>query len=76
MNAGLEKAREASRRQREAGIIPVRLTPQQKLHEKPTRKHAIDAMCHECMGNEVGVMEMIRECSAPRCPLYQFRPYK
>jgi hypothetical protein len=42
---------------------------------------AISAFCASCMGStpqhrEPGVNDLIRECSAPDCPLFHFRPYK
>lgn len=42
---------------------------------------ALDAMCAHCMGCtadhiEPGFRESIRDCSAPACPLWQFRPYQ
>ena len=76
MTDTLDKAREAARINREAGIKPIRLDPLQKLQEKPTRKRAIDAMCWDCMGGGVGVRESIKNCTAPKCPLYQYRPYQ
>ena len=46
-----------------------------------TPKKAIAAMCASCMGCtkdhiEEGFKNEIRNCSAPHCPLYLFRPYK
>lgn len=42
---------------------------------------AIDAQCAHCMGCtadhiEPGFRESIRDCSAPACPLFNFRPYQ
>jgi len=54
-----------------------------KLKDNPTsRVIAVKAMCFHCMGGDeenmpdAGWIEAIRECSAPGCPLYKFRPYK
>jgi len=49
--------------------------------DKTSRKLAIDAFCTGCMGctptsNDPGYQEQIRNCTAPDCPLYNFRPYK
>jgi hypothetical protein len=56
---------------------------------KKSRKAAIDAMCAHCMGCtakeqgyraedwiEPGFREQIRTCSAPGCPLWEFRPFR
>jgi len=63
----LKKAREAPRK-----------SLAEKFAEKPTRKSAIDRFCQECMGGpENGPWkQLIRDCTAPHCPLYGFRPYK
>lgn len=46
-----------------------------------SRQKAISAMCFQCMGctethREPGVMDDIRHCTAKKCALYVFRPYK
>ncbi|MBG56801.1 MAG: hypothetical protein CMK46_00750 [Porticoccus sp.] len=48
---------------------------------RPTRKNAIDAMCAQCLGCtkdhiESGFRESIRDCTAPHCSLFPFRPYQ
>lgn len=53
-----------------------------KAKEEPnSRRFAINAMCASCMGcTETAIVpgfrKEVRECSAPRCPLYAFRPYQ
>ena len=42
---------------------------------------AINAMCAACMGCSIDHMERgfrheIRDCTAPHCPLFRFRPYQ
>jgi hypothetical protein len=49
--------------------------------DKKSRKLAIEAFCSGCMGCEPtespsGYQEAIRGCTAPECPLFNFRPYK
>jgi len=39
---------------------------------KMTRKKAMDCFCMECMGWE----DSPRDCGAPLCPIYSFRPGK
>lgn len=44
-------------------------------------RKAVDAMCAHCMGctashMEPGFKHEIRHCSAPHCPLWEFRPYQ
>ena len=58
-------------------------TPWEKLAEHPTSmRKAITAKCHDCMGWGIdeprpsGIVQDIRDCTSPRCPLYNFRPYK
>ncbi len=51
------------------------------LSSKPSRKRAIEAMCAHCMGCTQDHFEPttkadIRNCSAPHCPLYFYRPYQ
>jgi len=39
-------------------------------------RDAIDAFCCECMGNSGAAISDIRGCTAPKCPLFHFRPYQ
>ena len=39
---------------------------------KVTRKNAIDAQCHECLGHYADGKQ---DCECVRCPLYPFMPY-
>lgn len=59
----------------------VQSNPILAYDKNPTRSRAIKAMCTQCMGCtreriEPGFARLIRECAAPSCPLYQFRPYQ
>ena len=52
-----------------------------QYERKRTRQRAIKAMCAHCMGCtrdhiEPGFRECIRNCTAPHCPLYFYRPYQ
>ena len=38
-----------------------------------TRKRAIRFFCYECMGWQ---KQEVRNCTAPNCPLFPFRPLK
>jgi len=81
----LEKAREASRIQRESGEVRV-VTHNWivKSRRKPTSlKLAINAKCFECMGGTVedlpdsGWKDDIRNCTAgDTCALFSHRPYR
>lgn len=60
-----------------------RLSPWQKLRANPSsRALAIAAMCAQCMGwdegrdRPSGVVNDIRTCTSPGCPLYGVRPYR
>lgn len=49
--------------------------------KNPTRGRAIKAACAQCIGCtreriEPGFVKLIRECTAPSCALYCFRPYQ
>jgi hypothetical protein len=56
--------------------------PYQKFRENNTRKTAIEAFCMRCMGTEdpdnpqPGYRTDIKGCTAPGCPLYNWRPYR
>ena len=57
--------------------------PVKKFMSAPTqtRGMAIKAFCSQCMGCneeriEPGFAKMVRECTAPRCALYKFRPFQ
>lgn len=52
--------------------ITIRVAGKEKTFEDYTRGKAIKAMCRDCMA---GKAEEVRNCTAPLCPLYPFRPY-
>lgn len=80
MSKGLERAQEAMRAKREAGEEVERRNPMEKhLDEPSSRALAVAAKCFDCVGGlnaDGGYRRCIRECASPRCPLYNFRPYK
>ena len=55
-----------------------------RLRDQPDRhslRDAITAFCGHCMGctedhMEPGFREQVRNCTAPKCPLYHVRPYQ
>lgn len=59
-------------------IVITRMSLEEKHEENPTRKTAIDLFCKTCVGGDAADNHIkdIRQCSAKKCPLYQFRPYK
>lgn len=66
---------------KKAQEAPKEFNPLIKLQTKATRSQAIKAMCAHCMGCtkehiEPGWRQEVAKCSAPACPLFQFRPYK
>lgn len=78
MNTALKKAQAALQAKRDAGESVGRKNHIEKWEEKNTRANAINAFCVQCMGgveNE-GYQSLIRTCPAPKCPLYNWRPYK
>jgi hypothetical protein len=65
------------------------MNPVTRNLQKTGRKAAIDAMCAYCMGCtsslqgnrftdhlEAGFRTAIRDCSAPHCPLFPWRPFQ
>ena len=73
----------------EPGAKKAEMNPIKRYYAKPTRKTAIFAMCAHCMGctaTEQGNGQEdhlepcfrieIRNCTAPGCPLFHFRPYQ
>ena len=50
----------------------------EKKYYKINQSDAISAHCAECMGARDGVrvIEDIRQCTAPNCPLFSHRPYQ
>jgi hypothetical protein len=53
----------------------------QAMAKPKSRRAAINAKCAECMGCtidhiECGFRREIRNCTAPHCPLFTFRPYQ
>ena len=78
-----------SPRPSDLGAKKAEMNPIKRYHAKPGRKAAIIAQCACCMGCtsseqrnghtdhlEPGFRTLIRECSAPACPMFRFRPYQ
>ena len=56
-----------------------RLSPVEKAQADPrSLRKAINAFCYECMGGdgEPGARDHVRNCTAPKCPLYPVRPWQ
>ena len=71
----LQKARAKLAENRAKGI--KRLNPLEKAKQKPnSMRLAINAFCYECMGFAKSWRNDVRDCTAPNCPLFGFRPYK
>jgi hypothetical protein len=41
-----------------------------------TPMQAIKQFCIHCVGDDQGTIRDIRDCTAPKCPLFHLRPYK
>ena len=76
-------------RKSEPGATKVQTNPIKRYYAKKGRKNAIYAFCSHCMGCtaseqgngqtdhlEPGFRTEIRNCSAPGCPLFDYRPYQ
>ena len=48
----------------------------EKLCSSRSLRAAVDLFCVECMGCSEGYVKEIRFCTAPLCPLFEFRPYQ
>jgi len=60
---------------------PINNPVVRNVGNKTSLRRAVDAMCAHCMGCtadriEPGFREEIRNCTAPTCPLWHFRPYQ
>ena len=58
---------------------PERLNPVEKaLANHQSKSLAIRAFCYQCMGEggDPGWQNEIRNCTAPKCALYNHRPYR
>ena len=76
-----DKAQQALREYREkvanGEIIKENKTPKQKWEDdKKSLRKSINYFCVSCMGNERGVNNDIRNCTAKNCALYEVRPYQ
>jgi hypothetical protein len=57
------------------GIKP--LNPIEKAKQNPkSRVLAIAAQCFDCMGQESGWRNEVKNCPSKNCPLFGLRPYK
>ena len=73
----IEKAQEKLKEMKAKGLKPKRFDPIQKAKEnKKSMRLAINAMCFDCMGRASTYVKDVRECTAPNCPIYHFRPFK
>ena len=76
----LQKAQAAMAAKRAAGEEIERLNPAEKARAEPkSRSAAMAAKCFDCVGGcnaDHGYRRAIRECPAPQCALYAFRPYR
>lgn len=66
--------KEIRREQRKAKLPPSLHKTFEKA--KTSRAAAIKIFCVECMGGSQGYAKAVRECTAPDCALYPFRPYQ
>ncbi len=61
-------------------VTATKLNPIQRAKTKPKSKSlAIKAKCYECMGGPTpdrGWRDLITNCTACECPLYDHRPYQ
>jgi hypothetical protein len=53
--------------------VTIKVAGKTKVIESYTRGQAIKQACKDCM---CGVTAEVRNCTAPHCPLYTFRPFQ
>ena len=71
----IQKARAKLNENRSRGIKPP--NPIERAKQNPnSRVLAIKAFCFDCMGQEPGWRNSVRECPSEKCPLFGLRPYK
>jgi flagellar biosynthesis regulator FlaF len=80
---GIEAAQTKLKKMRESGEITREYNIMKRAKADPKSKvKAIHAFCFNCMGGTIdelpdhGWKDGIRDCTAPECPLYNFRPFK
>jgi hypothetical protein len=72
---GLQKARAKKAENARLGIRTP--NPIERAKQNPnSMRFAINAQCYDCMGQESGWRNEVKNCTAPECPLFGFRPYK
>jgi len=53
--------------------VTIRVAGKKRVMEDYTRGQAVKQFCKDCMN---GVTAEIRNCTAPMCPLFVFRPFQ
>jgi hypothetical protein len=64
---------------RAQGIVPTHRNPVEQSQANPTSlKRAVKAFCWTCVGGDgdPGAKFRVRDCTAPKCPLYPHRPWQ
>lgn len=73
-NFSLNQKSDAKRAQRlETCPVSARTLLTRCWSKNASPRQAIKAFCHECQGYD---RLAITQCSAPACPLYEYRPYQ
>jgi hypothetical protein len=53
--------------------VTIKVAGKTKTVAEYTRGQSIKQFCRDCM---CGVVSEVRNCSAPHCPLFVFRPFQ
>lgn len=78
MNENAQKALKQYREKLKNGEVKkINTTPIDKLAKNPTSlRLAVNAMCFTCMGSTKEAKDDIKNCTAPKCALFNVRPYQ
>lgn len=78
MNENAQKALKEYREKLKSGEIKkINTTPFDKLAKNPkSLRLAVNAQCFMCMGGTKEAKDDIKNCTSPKCSLYNVRPYQ
>lgn len=78
MNKNAKSALDEYREKLKNGEVKkINTTPIDKLAKNPTSlRLAVTAMCFDCVGRTREAKDDIKNCTSPKCPLFNVRPYQ
>ena len=73
----MAKPRLTAKEKKEKALLEKKTNKPAPMMNPKTRRLAIHSFCHECIydpGVSGGWRRQVEECTAPKCPLFGFRP--